>query len=90
MVAKVFGELYFLLEYRDEPANLQYSDEPFSLPKNLYIIGTMNHRRPFYCLGGPGVASSVLFRGVPPRRRACEGRPQAVAGEERVRNVVGC
>ena len=41
-VAKVFGELYFLLEYRDEPANLQYSDEPFSLPKNLYIIGTMN------------------------------------------------
>ena len=41
-VAKVFGELYFLLEYRDEPANLQYSDEPFSLPPNLYIIGTMN------------------------------------------------
>ncbi len=41
-IAKVFGELYFLLEYRDEPANLQYSDKPFSLPPNLYIIGTMN------------------------------------------------
>ena len=41
-LAKVFGELYYLLEYRDQEINLQYSDEPFSLPDNLYIIGTMN------------------------------------------------
>ena len=41
-IAKVFGELYFLLEYRDEAMSLQYSDKPFSLPANLYIIGTMN------------------------------------------------
>ena len=46
-LAKVFGELYFLLEYRDEDGEdnemrLQYSDQEFSLPKNLYIIGTMN------------------------------------------------
>ncbi len=41
-LAKVFGELYFLLEYRDREMRLQYSDEPFSLPKNLYVIGTMN------------------------------------------------
>ena len=41
-LAKVFGELYFLLEYRDEDIRLQYSDEPFRLPENLYIIGTMN------------------------------------------------
>ena len=41
-LAKVFGELYFLLEYRDQEINLQYSDEPFRLPPNLYIIGTMN------------------------------------------------
>ena len=41
-LAKVFGELYFLLEYRDREINLQYTDEPFALPKNLYIIGTMN------------------------------------------------
>ena len=41
-LAKVFGELYFLLEYRDSEMRLQYSDEPFSLPGNLYIIGTMN------------------------------------------------
>lgn len=41
-LAKVFGELYFLLEYREEEMQLQYSNEPFGLPNNLYIIGTMN------------------------------------------------
>ncbi|MDQ1747322.1 MAG: 5-methylcytosine-specific restriction enzyme [Frankiaceae bacterium] len=41
-LAKVFGELYFLLEYRGQSVNLQYSDEAFSLPRNLFLIGTMN------------------------------------------------
>ena len=41
-IAKVFGELYFLLEYRDEEIELQYSDRPFRLPANLRMIGTMN------------------------------------------------
>ena len=42
-IAKVFGELYFLLEYRDREMNLQYSTtDTFSLPDNLHIIGTMN------------------------------------------------
>ena len=42
-VAKVFGELYYLLEYRGDKINLQYSpDKEFFLPKNLYFIGTMN------------------------------------------------
>lgn len=41
-VAKVLGELYFLLEYRDEAIDLQYSGQGFRLPANLWIIGTMN------------------------------------------------
>lgn len=42
-LAKVFGELYFLLEYRDRTVQLQYSPaEDFRLPPNLYVIGTMN------------------------------------------------
>ena len=42
-LAKVFGELYFLLEYRDQSIDLQYnSEEKFVLPPNLFIIGTMN------------------------------------------------
>ncbi len=40
----MFGELYFLLEYRDHAVDLLYSsdDEGFTLPRNLYLIGTMN------------------------------------------------
>lgn len=44
-LAKIFGELYFLLEYRDEAIDLMYSSkdsEPFFLPRNLLLIGTMN------------------------------------------------
>ena len=41
-LSKVLGELYFLLEYREAQMHLQYSDELFSLPENLWIIGTMN------------------------------------------------
>lgn len=40
---RVFGELYLLLEYRDRAVNLMYSpDDLFTLPKNLYVIGSMN------------------------------------------------
>jgi 5-methylcytosine-specific restriction protein B len=38
---RVFGELMYLLEYRDEPIDLMYSSD-FSLPPSLMIIGTMN------------------------------------------------
>lgn len=41
-LAKIFGELYFLLEYRHRKISLQYSEETFELPDNLFIIGTMN------------------------------------------------
>ena len=42
-VAKVLGELYFLLEYRDEAVQLQYGGgERFTLPGNLWFICTMN------------------------------------------------
>lgn len=44
-LAKVFGELYFLLEYRDSAIDLLYStgDEAgFTMPPNVFIIGTMN------------------------------------------------
>ncbi|MEU8196225.1 AAA family ATPase [Microbispora amethystogenes] len=42
-LAKVFGELYFLLEYRDDAIGLLYSGETdFTLPPNVFVIGTMN------------------------------------------------
>ncbi|WP_328397743.1 McrB family protein [Nocardia sp. NBC_00416] len=43
-LAKIFGELYYLLEYREESIDLMYSGrtERFSIPKNVIILGTMN------------------------------------------------
>ena len=40
---RVVGELLFLLEYRDRVIHTQYRpEEQFSLPENLWFIGTMN------------------------------------------------
>lgn len=41
-LSKVFGELFFALEYRESPVRPQYRDEPLSIPSNLLFIGTMN------------------------------------------------
>lgn len=43
-LSKIFGELLMLIEkdYRGTTITLPYSDEQFSVPKNLYIIGMMN------------------------------------------------
>jgi MoxR-like ATPase len=40
-ISRVFGELLYLLEYRNKTVTLQ-SGEAFSIPDYLYIIGTMN------------------------------------------------
>jgi 5-methylcytosine-specific restriction protein B len=40
-LSQVFGELMYLMEYRDEKVYLA-SGESFSIPNNVYIIGTMN------------------------------------------------
>ena len=43
-LSKIFGELFMLMENdkRGTEIKLLYSDEMFSIPKNLYIIGMMN------------------------------------------------
>jgi len=43
-LSRVFGELLLLLEYRDREVLLPYAegDLPFSIPPNVYLIGTMN------------------------------------------------
>ncbi len=41
-LARVFGELMYLLEYRDKPIPLAAGGEEFRIPGNVYIIGTMN------------------------------------------------
>ena len=43
-ISKIFGELLMLIEKdkRGEEIKLLYTDELFTVPENLYIIGTMN------------------------------------------------
>jgi len=41
-VEKIFGELIWALENRGYPIELLYSRDPLTIPKNLYLIGTMN------------------------------------------------
>jgi hypothetical protein len=39
---RVFGELLYLLEYREQTVGLPYSRRSFRLPANLFLLGTMN------------------------------------------------
>ena len=39
---RIFGELLYLLEYRDQAVTLPYSKRPFRLPDNLFVVATMN------------------------------------------------
>jgi 5-methylcytosine-specific restriction protein B len=44
-ISRIFGELLLLLEYRDRQTLLPYArpnDPLFSIPPNVYLIGTMN------------------------------------------------
>jgi 5-methylcytosine-specific restriction protein B len=40
--SRILGELINLLEYRDKPILLPYSKKKFLVPRNLYLISTMN------------------------------------------------
>jgi hypothetical protein len=41
-LSRVFGELMYLLEYRDKEVPLASGGSTFRIPKNVYLIGTMN------------------------------------------------
>lgn len=63
---KIFGELYFLLEYRDKKVRLQYSREEFELPPNLYVIGTMNTADKSIALVDAALRRRFYFAGMLP------------------------
>jgi MoxR-like ATPase len=81
---RIFGELLYLLEYRDQSVALPYSRRDFRLPANLYLLGTMNAadrsvalidqalRRRFSFLDMPPDAATLAawLRARPPRAGA--------------------
>ena len=93
-LAKVFGELYFLLEYRDEAITLQYQrdedEEKFSLPRNLYIIGTMNTADRSIALVDLALRRRFYFVEFHPDDEPVRGCASALAASERsFRHAVG-
>lgn len=63
---KVFGELMYALEYREEPLTLQYSREPLLIPDNLYVIGTMNTADSSVVQVDYAIRRRFVFFDVPP------------------------
>lgn len=74
-LAKVFGELYFLLEYRDQAVELLYSDgkESFTFPPNIYIIGTMNTADRSIALVDSAMRRRFAFVALDPREEPTRG-----------------
>jgi MoxR-like ATPase len=70
-IARVFGELMFLLEYRDREIDLM-SHKRFALPPELYIIATMNTADKSTRVMDVALRRRFDFFTVPPDRRILE------------------
>jgi len=85
---RIFGELLYLLEYREQAVVLPYSRRRFQLPANLYLLGTMNaadrsvalvdqalrRRFSFLDMAPDGDVLAAWFRSHPPADAAFAGR----------------
>jgi MoxR-like ATPase len=63
---RIFGELLFLLEYREQVVGLPYSKRAFRLPRNLYLIGTMNAADRSVALIDQALRRRFSFLDMPP------------------------
>ncbi|MEV1328539.1 DUF4357 domain-containing protein [Micromonospora costi] len=72
-LAKVFGELYFLLEYRNRSVRLTYSGDDFALPSNLFVIGTMNTADRSIALVDAAMRRRFAFVELSPRTEPTSG-----------------
>ncbi len=66
---RVFGELLYLLEYRDQAVGLPYSRRGFRLPPNLYLLGTMNAADRSVALVDQALRRRFSFLEMPPDAR---------------------
>ena len=81
-LAKVFGELYFLLEYRDSSIDLLYSsgdDLGFTMPQNVFIIGTMNTADRSIALVDTAMRRRFAFKALHPSTEPTKEHAEQVA-----------
>ncbi|MFD6414874.1 DUF4357 domain-containing protein [Streptomyces sp. NPDC060194] len=72
-LAKIFGELYFLLEYRRKSVRLTYSGDDFALPPNLFVIATMNTADRSIALVDAAMRRRFAFVELSPRAEPTRG-----------------
>lgn len=73
-IAKVFGELYFLLEYRNASVAPMYRPtEKLRIPPNLFFIGTMNTADRSIALLDAAIRRRFYFFPFFPDRKPVEG-----------------
>ncbi len=72
-IAKIFGELYFLLEYRDRSVRLPYSGDRFTIPANVFVIGTMNSADRSIAALDAAMRRRFAFLELHPSRKPVEG-----------------
>ncbi|MBU8913318.1 MAG: AAA family ATPase [Spirochaetales bacterium] len=70
---KVFGELMYALEYRNEPVTLQYSKQDLVIPSNLYLVGTMNTADSSVVQVDYAIRRRFIFFDAPPDRQVIDG-----------------
>jgi AAA domain (dynein-related subfamily) len=72
--SRIFGELLYLLEYRDEKIQLA-SGEMFEVPKSVYLVGTMNTADRSIALVDYALRRRFKFVGLRPYEK--EGGPSS-------------
>jgi 5-methylcytosine-specific restriction enzyme B len=75
-LAKIFGELYFLLEYRGEAIDLLYGGsegQAFTMPPNVFVIGTMNTADRSIALVDAAMRRRFAFVGMHPSSEPTKG-----------------
>ena len=74
-LSRVFGELMYLLEYRDKAIPLAVGGEKFNIPANVYLIGTMNTADRSIALCRPCASTTLCVHPPAARLRGVEGPP---------------